>query len=192
MTAPNDPAAHQDPDKPADSDGVPRPRIIRRAPTGPLPTIAVELKTTQIARSAASLDATVRADQLSSHAGDPEPGARSAVAVSAVSIVSGWATSVVTTELIAGWWSTDRLFCVAVGFLALVFAVTTIAGVIMLLLRRHLGRYLVMTGSVVALLTYLGVFIAGARVSWLVHVLPLLPITSLALAALPETKRWAD
>lgn len=98
----------------------------------------------------------------------------------------------VATELIAGWWSTDRLFCVAVGFLALVFAVTTIAGVIMLLLRRHLGRYLVMTGSVVALLTYLGVFIAGARVSWLVHVLPLLPITSLALAVLPETKRWAD
>ena len=192
MTAPNDPAAQQDPDKPADSDGEPRPRIIRRAPTGPLPTIAVELKTTQIPRSAAPLDATVRADRLSSSAGHAEPRARSAVAVSAVSIVSGWATSVVSTELIAGWWSSDRLFCVAVGFLALVFAVATIAGVIMLLLRRHLGRYLVMTGSVVALLTYLGVFIAGARVSWLVHVLPLLPITSLALAALPETKRWAD
>ena len=50
-----------------------------------------------------------------------------------MSIVSGWATAVVATDLITGWWHTDRLFCVAVGFLALLFAGTTIAGVILLL-----------------------------------------------------------
>ena len=61
------------------------------------------------------------------------------MAACAVSIVSGWATSVVATDLIAGWWHSDRLFCIAVAFLALVFAVTTISGVIMLLLRRPSG-----------------------------------------------------
>jgi len=99
---------------------------------------------------------------------------------------------VVTTDLIAGWWQTDRLFCIAVGFLALVFALTTVSGVIMLLLRRPFARYLIVAGAVVALLTYLGVFIAGARVGWIVHALPLLPIASLVLALLPETKRWAE
>ncbi|MDP7705859.1 hypothetical protein QXK92_24545 [Mycobacterium sp. TY815] len=121
-----------------------------------------------------------------------EPSAGTAVAASAVSIVSGWATSVVTTDLIAGWWQTDRLFCIAVGFLALVFALTTICGVIMVLLRRPYGRYLIVAGAVVALLTYLGVFIAGARVGWIVHLLPLLPVASVVLAMLPDTKRWAE
>jgi hypothetical protein len=121
-----------------------------------------------------------------------EPSARTVVAASAVSIVSGWATSVVATDLIAGWWQTDRLFCIAVGFLALVFAITTVSGVIMLLLHRPVGRYLVMAGALVALLTYLGVFIAGARVGWLVHALPLLPIASVVLAMLTETKRWVE
>jgi hypothetical protein len=121
-----------------------------------------------------------------------EPTARTAVAASAVSIVSGWATSVVATDLIAGWWETDRLFCIAVGFLATVFAITTVSGVIMLLLRRPVGRYLVVAGAVVAVLTYLGVFIAGARVAWPVHTLPLLPIASVVLTMLPETKRWVE
>lgn len=189
------PEADNPPTLAAKPSGEPRARIIRRAPTGPLPAIpAPEPRTTQFPHRATPLEATERA-KLPAPLPDPgvtDASPRSAVAASSVSIFSGWATSVVSTELIAGWWSSDRLFCVAVGFLALVFAVTTIAGVIMLLLRRHLGRYLVMTGSVVALLTYLGVFIAGARVSWLVHSLPLLPIASLALTLLPETKRWAD
>lgn len=109
-----------------------------------------------------------------------------------ISIVSGWATSVVATELIAGWWQSDRLFCIAVGFLALVFAISTITGVIMLLLRRPLGRYLVVAGAVVAVLTYVGVFIAGARVAWIVHALPVLPVTSIVLALHPHTKRWVE
>lgn len=114
------------------------------------------------------------------------------MAASAVSIVSGWATSVVATDLIAGWWQTDRLFCIAVAFLALVFAITTVSGVILLLLRRPVGRYLLVAGAVVALLTYLGVFIAGARVAWLVHLLPLLPVASGVLAMLNETRRWVE
>jgi hypothetical protein len=119
-----------------------------------------------------------------------EPSDWTAVATCAVSIVTGWATSVVATDLIAGWWRTDRLFCIAVAFLALVFAVTTVSGVIMLLQRRPIGRWLIVVGAVVAFLTYIGVFIAGARVAWIVHAFPLLPIASAVLALLPQTKRW--
>ena len=98
----------------------------------------------------------------------------------------------VATDLIAGWWRSDRLFCIAVAFLALVFATTTVSGVIMLLQHRPVGRYLIVVGAVVAVLTYLGVFIAGARVAWIVHLLPLLPIASVVLAMHPRTKRWLE
>ncbi|TVS83015.1 hypothetical protein FPZ47_21090 [Mycobacterium helveticum] len=107
-------------------------------------------------------------------------------------MVSGWATSVVATDLIAGWWRTDRLFCIAIAFLALVFAVSTVTGVIMLLQHRPLGRYLIVAGAVVAVLTYGGVFIAGARVAWIVHALPLLPVASVVLAMHPRTKHWLE
>jgi hypothetical protein len=125
-------------------------------------------------------------------AGSPtdQPSSRTAVAACAVSIISGWATSVVATDLIAGWWKSDRLFCIAVAFLALVFALSTVSGVIMLLQRRPIGRYLIVAGAAVALLTYGGVFIAGARVAWIVHALPLLPLASVVLALHPRTKRW--
>jgi hypothetical protein len=119
-----------------------------------------------------------------------QPSAATAIAASAVSIVSGWATSVVATELIAGWWRSDRLFCVAVAFLALVFALATVGGVIMLLLRQPLAPYLIVAGAIVAILTYLGVFIAGARVAWIVHTLPILPIGSAVLTLLPRTRDW--
>ncbi|HTZ12300.1 MAG TPA: hypothetical protein VMC78_01525 [Mycobacterium sp.] len=119
-----------------------------------------------------------------------EPSNATAVAAAAVSIISGWATSVVATDLIAGWWKSDRLFCVAVAFLAMVFALATIGGVISLLLRRSVGRYLIVASAVIALLTYGGVFIAGARVAWIVHLLPLLPISSVVLVLLPRTKEW--
>lgn len=112
------------------------------------------------------------------------------MAAAAVSIISGWATSVVATDLIAGWWGSDRLFCVAVAFLALVFASATISGVILLLLRQPLSRYLIAAGAGVAILTYLGVFIADARVGWIVHMLPILPISSAVLAFLPRTRDW--
>jgi hypothetical protein len=114
---------------------------------------------------------------------------RAAVAACVVSIVSGWATSVVATDLIAGWWRTDRLFCIAIAFLALVFAITTISGVIMLLQHRPLGRYLIAAGALVAVLTYGGIFLAGARVAWIVYTLWVLPVASVVLAFLPQIKQ---
>ncbi len=105
-------------------------------------------------------------------------------------MVSGWATSVVATDLVAGWWKSDRVFCLAVGFLAVVFAATTVSGVILLLRRRLVGRRLIVAGAVVALLTYGGVFIAGARVAWIVYTLWVLPVASVVLAQHPATRRY--
>lgn len=159
-------------------------RIIRRAPTGALP----KSDDTRAAYVAPPLQPQFSPTPVSFG----EPGRATAVAAAAVSIVSGWATSVVATDLIAGWWHTDRLFCIAVGFLALIFAMATISGVILLLLRQALSRYLIVAGAVVAILTYLGVFIAGARVAWIVHTLPLLPIASAVLTLLPRTRDWLE
>ncbi|BBZ51201.1 hypothetical protein H7H82_10040 [Mycobacterium heidelbergense] len=181
MTAPNDPPAAAPPPEPAAPPSESHTRIIRRAPTGPMPVVP-ENPTTQIPRQPAPGTVGLGVGGESS--------GRTAVAAAAVSIVSGWATSVVATDLIAGWWRTDRLFCLAVAFLALVFAITTVSGVIMLLRRRPLGRYLIVAGAVVAVLTYGGVFIAGARVAWIVYVLWVLPVASVVLAMHPQTKRW--
>ncbi len=189
MTAPNDPPAPAPPESiepPSES----RTRIIRRAPSGPLP-IVPESPTTHIPRQPPLYDGAPGGGGRGSLAGLPgdEPNDRAAIAACAVSMVSGWATSVVATDLIAGWWRTDRLFCIAIAFLALVFAITTIAGVIMLLRHRSVGRYLIAAGAVVAVLTYGGVFLAGARVAWIVYALWLLPLASVVLAFLPEVKR---
>src|ERR1700761_2380617 len=170
---------------------APQTRIIRRAPTAPLPQIGDDAHTTHIPRPpppSGYVAPSPRPGPASTLSG--EPSSATAVAAAAVSIISGWATSVVATDLIAGWWRSDRLFCVAVGFLALVFALATISGVILLLLRQPLSRYLIVAGAVVAILTYLGVFIAGARVAWIVHTLPILPITSAVLTMLPRTRDW--
>jgi len=169
----------------------PTTRIIRRAPTGPLPQAVDDARTTHIPRPPSPPQyAPPSRPPAMARAPYGEPSRTTAVAAAAVSIVSGWATSVVATDLIAGWWRSDRLFCVAVGFLALVFALATISGVILLLLRQPLSRYLIVAGAVVAILTYLGVFIAGARVAWIVHTLPILPITSAVLTLLPRTRDW--
>jgi acyl dehydratase len=183
---PSEPEAEPAPEPESPSDS--RTRIIRRAPTGPIPTTP-DTPTTNFA----SQPPPYRAGRTG-YAGVPalEPSDRTAVAACAVSIVSGWATSVVATDLIAGWWRSDRLFCIAVAFLALVFAGTTVSGVILLLQRRSISRYLLMAGALVAVLTYIGVFIAGARVAWVVHLLPVLPIATVVLVLLPQTKRWLD
>ena len=150
-----------------------------------MPTVP-ESPTTEIPPQPTSFTETRRAERGSTGG----PSGRTAVATCAVSFLSGWATSVVATLLIAGWWKTDLLFCVAVGFLALVFAIATISGVIMLLQHRPIGRWLIVIGAVIALLTYSAVFIAGARVAWIVHALPVLPLASVILALHPRTKRW--
>ncbi len=118
--------------------------------------------------------------------------AATAIAASAVAIVGGWATAVVATELITGWWNSDRVFCLAVGFLAVLFATSTVTGVILLLLRRGVGRWMVSFGAAVALLTFGSVFVAGARLAWPVYVVPLLPLASLVLVLHPATRRWVD
>ncbi|OBI97643.1 hypothetical protein A5660_05925 [Mycobacterium alsense] len=190
MTSPNDPPAPAPSPEPTAGPSETHTRIIRRAPTGPMPVVP-ESPTTQLPPPYSVPSGAARRGGLAGLPGH-EPDGRTAVAASAAGIVSGWATSVVATDLIAGWWRTDRMFCIAVAFLALVFAVTTISGVIMVLQRRALGRYLILAGAVVAVLTYLGVFIAGARVAWIVHALPVLPIATAVLVLLPQTKRWLD
>jgi hypothetical protein len=201
VTGPNDPKPGDHPPTQTPSGPVragsgpsgpqlaPQTRIIRRAPTAPLPQIMDDTRTTHIPRQPPP-SPYVAPSQRPGSSLYGQPSSATAVAASAVSIVSGWATSVVATDLIAGWWKSDRLFCVAVAFLAMVFALATISGVIMLLLRRSLGRYLIVAGAVIALLTYGGVFIAGARVAWIVHALPLLPVSTVVLALLPRTKEW--
>ncbi|MEY8014763.1 hypothetical protein [Mycobacterium servetii] len=190
MSSPNEPTRQ----RPAESDAPSfdsGSRIIRRAPTGPIPK-APRSPTGQFApQPPPSYPAGPQAGDRAGFPGEA-PSDRTAVAACAVSIVSGWATSVVATDLIAGWWRTDRLFCLAIAFLALVFAVATVTGVIMLLQHRPLGRYLIVAGAVVAVLTYGGVFIAGARVAWIVHTLPLLPVASVVLAMHPRTKDWLE
>ena len=119
----------------------------------------------------------------------PDP--KTAIATAIASILSGWATAVIATDLITGWWRTDRLFCVAVGFLTAVSAAALIGGLIGLLLRRRMSRLLIVVGSIVALLIFASLFVAGAKLPPLVYAIPVLPLASIVLALLPGTRRWA-
>ncbi|CAN5483057.1 hypothetical protein BH09ACT8_BH09ACT8_49870 [soil metagenome] len=171
--------------------------IIRRAPTGAIPVVPDTTHTTNIPRPSVDEAQTgllprAKPLQVPRTRRGLRPSATTAVSACVVAILSGWATSVVSTDLITGWWDTDRLFCAAVGFLALVFAASTTTGVILLLLGRQLGRFLIALGAVVALLAFAGVFIAGAKIPWTVYTIPVLPIISAALALHPSTKRWVS
>ena len=119
----------------------------------------------------------------------PKPTA--AIATAVVAILSGWATAVIATDLITGWWRSDRLFCVAIGFLTAVSSAALISGLIALLLRRRMGRLLIVVGAIVALLIFAGLFVAGAKLSPVVYLIPVLPVASILLAFLPATRRWA-
>lgn len=167
---------------------------IRRQPTGPIPR-ADEARTHIIRRAplhhgpiAGPADESVTG--LISTA--PPASGRTAVATAAVGILSGWPTAVLAADLISDWWATDRLFCLAVGFLTLVFAGSTACGVILLLLRRPLGRYLIAFGAGVATLTFGSVFLTGARVAWPVYLIPVLPLAGLGLSLHPATRRWVQ
>ncbi len=96
----------------------------------------------------------------------------------------------VATDLVTGWWHLNQLFCMAIAFLALVFGISTVWGVIALLQQRPIGRWLIVLGAIVALVTYGGLFIAGAQVALVVYFIPLLPLASIVLALRPGTKRW--
>ncbi|KXW74973.1 hypothetical protein JL15_24995, partial [Mycolicibacterium phlei DSM 43071] len=118
------------------------------------------------------------------------PSPRPAMAAAVAAILTGWATAVIATDLIAGWWRTDELFCVAIGFLTAISAAALIAGLIGLLLRRRVSRLLIVVGAVVALLIFSSLFVAGARLSPVVYAIPVLPVVTVVLAALPGTGRW--
>lgn len=152
--------------------------IIRRHPTGELPVSTDEPPTS-----------LVPPVTVAPPLGRAHPWA--AIATAVVAILSGWATAVIATDLITGWWGTDPLFCVAMGFLTAVSAAANITGLIMMLLRQRTGRLLVVVGAVVALLMFAGLFVAGADLPGVVYALPLLPVVTVGLAALPQTGRWA-
>jgi hypothetical protein len=119
------------------------------------------------------------------------PNPHTAIATAIVSILSGWATAVIATDLITGWWRSDRLFCVAIGFLTAVSAGASITGLIGLLLRRRMSRLLIVVGAVVALLIFSSLFVAGAKLPPVVYAIPALPLASILFALLPGTRRWA-
>jgi hypothetical protein len=166
-------------------DSGPQTSIIRRQPTGSFPRVSPDLQTQDPQTSYIPRPTPVAVGATGSR---PSPKAASIAA--AVSIISGWATAVIATSLIAGWWRTDELFCVAIGFLTAVSAGATIAGLIALLLRRRIGRLLIVVGSIVALMIFAGLFVAGAELPPIVYGIPVLPVASVVLAFLPATKRW--
>lgn len=177
-----------------------RTNIIRRYPTGSFPALREpsndEAATTFVPAPVPADEAATgylpRATPVAvGPPGPPQrPSPHAAAATAAVSIVSGWATAVIATSLIAGWWRSDGLFCVAIGFLTAVSAAATIGGLIAVLLRRRVGRLLVVVGALVALMIFAGLFVAGASLPPIVYAIPVLPVASVVLALLPATGRW--
>jgi hypothetical protein len=169
-----------------------RTSIIRRQPSGPIPE-APDDAPTSLAPKIAAESATGVIRQAPRRIGAPTartPSGGTAMAAATLSILTGWATAVISTDLITAWWRTDRLFCVGVGFLTAVFAASTITGVIQLLLRRRAGIYLTIVSAVLAVMIFAGIFVAGARVSGVVRAMPVLPALAAFLVLLPATWRW--
>jgi hypothetical protein len=159
----------------------PQTSIIRRHPTGEFPAAeAAEPQTSYIPRAR---PAAVTPK-------NPWPDPRTSIATAILSILSGWATAVIATDLITGWWESDLLFCVAVAFLTAISAAALIAGLIGLLLRRRASRLLIIVGAVVALLIFSSLFVAGAKLPPVVYGIPVLPLATIACALLPATARW--
>jgi hypothetical protein len=188
-------------------------RIIRRHPTGEIP-VGAEPQTSIIRRHpTGEFSAAGQAEPQTTHippdGADPQtsyiprarpaavtpkhpwPDPRTAIATAIASILSGWATAVIATDLITGWWESDLLFCVAVAFLTAISAAALIAGLIGLLLRRRVSRLLIIVGAVVALLIFSSLFVAGAKLPTVVYGIPVLPLATIAFALLPATARWS-
>jgi hypothetical protein len=170
--------------------------IIRRHPTGGLPTVGSEPQTSYIEPPAVD-DGTETSYLPRPRPVEIPPTAvvahpRTAVAAAVLAILAGWATAVIATDLIAGWWHTDRLFCVAIGFLTTISAAASIGGLVMLLLRRRMSRLLIVVGCVIGLLIFGSLFVAGAKFPWLVYAIPVLPLAAIVLTLLPSTGRWAQ
>ncbi|MFG1934456.1 hypothetical protein ACGFK1_28015 [Mycobacterium sp. NPDC048908] len=163
------------------AEAEPKTSIIRRHPTGEFPALS-EPQTQYIPRAKPVAVGTP-------HSARATPTA--AIATTIAAILSGWATAVIATDLITGWWRSDRLFCVAIGFLTAVSASALISGLIALLLRRRMGRLLIVVGAIVALLIFSGLFVAGANLAPVVYAIPVLPLASILFALLPTTGRWS-
>lgn len=185
-------------DSGSDSDEPSSTRIIRRHPTGEIP-VGADPQTSIIRRHPTG-EFPAAADPQTSYIPrarptpvtptNPWPNPRPAIAAAILSILSGWATAVIATDLITGWWETDLLFCVAVAFLTAISAAALIAGLIGLLLRRRVSRLLIVVGAVVALMIFSSLFVAGARLPTIVYAIPVLPLATIACALLPATARW--
>lgn len=178
-------------DQPSDE---PRTNIIRRTPTGSFPALAPQLgddRTTFVRTPEADQTSYIPRPKPQAVPSRSEAGPTMAIAAAVLSILSGWATAVIATDLIAGWWRTDRLFCVAIGFLTAISAAAGIGGLIALLLRRRMGRLLIVVGAAIGLLIFGCLFLAGARLHPVVYAMPALPVTAIVLALLPVTGRWA-
>ncbi len=184
----------------SDDDDPSSARIIRRHPTGEIP-VGADPQTSIIRRHPtgefpAADDAEpetgyiARARPAAVTPKTPWPNPRTAIATAILSILSGWATAVIATDLITGWWQSDLLFCVAVAFLTAISAAALIAGLIGLLLRRRASRLLIVVGAVVALLIFSSLFVAGAKLPPVVYAIPVLPLATIAVALLPATGRW--
>lgn len=160
------------------------PRIIRRHPTGSFPALTPTQsdpeQTTYVPRPVPVAVPGRAADSPVT-----------AIAAAVLSILSGWATAVIATDLIAGWWGTDPLFCVAIGFLTAISATAGIGGLIALLLRRRMGRLLIVVGAAIGLLIFGSLFLAGAKLHPVVYAMPVLPVAAAGLTLLPATRRWA-
>jgi hypothetical protein len=163
------------------TESEPQTSIIRRHPTGEFPALG-DPQTTYIPRARPAAVGTPRHKQAKPN---------TAIAAAIAAILTGWGTAVIAVDLITGWWRSDRLFCVAIGFLTAVSAAALISGLIALLLRRRMSRLLIVVGAVVALLIFAGLFVAGAKLSPVVYGIPVLPVASILLALLPATRRWA-
>ncbi|HVQ51755.1 MAG TPA: hypothetical protein VMS92_17055 [Mycobacterium sp.] len=182
------------PSTPLAAQSEPQTSIIRRHPTGEFPAApepetgiigraaGAESQTSYIPRARPTAVGTPRASQANPAA---------AIGTAVASILTGWSTAVIATDLITGWWRSDRLFCVAIGFLTAVASAALIGGLIALLLRRRMGRLLIVVGAAVALLIFAGLFVAGAKLSPVVYAIPVLPVASVVLALLPATRRWS-
>lgn len=172
-----------------------QPRIIRRTPTGSFPALSAPLgdERTEFVPTPAETGHTTYIPRPTPVAvpSRRSAGPATAIAAAVLSILSGWATAVIATDLIAGWWSTDLLFCIAIGFLTAISAAAGIGGLIALLLQRRMGRLLIVVGAAIGLLIFGSLFLAGAKLHPVVYAIPLLPVSAIVLALLPSTRAWA-
>lgn len=186
----------QDPvSRPVPAAEEPKTGIIRRHPTGAIPTAgSAEPSTSLIGQLTddAQTSYVPRARPTVIPRGSVTANPRTAIVAATLAILSGWATGVIATDLIAGWWRTDRLFCVAIGFLTTISAAATIGGLVALLLRRRMGRLLMVVGAVIGLLIFGSLFIAGAKLHPIVYAMPVLPVAAIVFTVLPSTGRWSS